>query len=78
MKKWGIFTTEKELKKMLRRVELAGFEVFEVRPLSIIEKLTYVVDDAHLYINNPHIIMFRTTEKKYNRFIRILRLKRMF
>lgn len=78
MEEWGIFTTEKELERMLRRVKLAGFEVFEVRPLSMIEKLTYVVDDARLYINNPHIIMFRTTEEKYNRFIRILRLKRMF
>ena len=78
MEEWGIFVTEKELKRMLRHVERARFEVFEVRPLSLIEKLTYVADDAHLYVNNPHIIMFRTTEEKYNRFIRIFRLSRMF
>lgn len=78
MKDWGIFTTKKELNRMLRRVERAGFEVFEVRPLSLIEKVTYVANDVDLYLGDPHIIMFRTTEEKYNRFIRIYNLTRMF
>lgn len=78
MEEWGIFTTEKELDKMLRRVTHAGFEVFEVRALSLMEKITYLANDPHLYINNPHIIMFKATEKEYKRFVRRRRLSIIF
>ncbi len=78
MEDWGIFTTEKELNKMLRRIIRAGFEVFEVRALSQAEKLIYVANDPHLYINNPHIIMFKATEKEYKQFVRRRRLSIIF
>lgn len=78
MEEWGIFTTEKELNKMLRRIKRAGFEIFEVRALSLAEKLTYLANDPRLYINNPHIIMFKATEKEYKRFVRRRRLSIIF
>lgn len=78
MEEWGIFTTKKELNKMLRRVKRAGFEIFEVRELSLVEKITYLANDPRLYINEPHIIMFRATEEEYHRFIRRRRLSIIF
>ena len=78
MERWGIFTTKGELDDMIERVNKAGFEIFEVRPLTFTEKMVYVQNDARLFVNEPQIIMFNTTKSKYKRFIRRNKLRGVF
>lgn len=77
LEKWGIFTTKGELNKMLKAVNDKGLDVFEVRALTFVEKLTYV-KDAITFVNEPHIIMFKATDEEYNSLIEELRLDPVF
>ena len=77
MKQWGIFTTKKELNKIKRKIEKNGLEIFEVRELTFIEKLTYV-NDPLLFVNEPHVIMFNATDEEYNTIIKKLKLTPVF
>jgi len=77
MKQWGIFATSKEVNKMKRKVEKNGLEIFEVRELTFVEKLTYI-NDLTMFVNDPHVIMFYATEEEYNSLIRKLKLTPVF
>ena len=77
MKQWGIFTTKSELNKIKRKVEKNGLEIFEVRELSYVEKLTYIKDPL-LFVNEPYIIMFNATEDEYKSLLRKLKLSTVF
>ena len=77
MKQWGIFTTKKQLNKTKRVVEKKGLDIFEVRELTYLEKLTYVKDPI-LFVNEPHIIMFNATEDEYKTVCKKLKLTPVF
>ena len=77
MKQWGIFATKKELNKVQKAVEKRGLEIFEVRELTFIEKLTYIKDPI-LLVNDPHVIMFNATENEYKTVCKKLKLNPVF
>ena len=67
-KAWGIFCNKDEVETMKAKLEKSGRDVFEVRPLTIIEKLTYVKDPI-LFTSEPYIIMFHATTLQYRWFM---------
>lgn len=70
MEKWGLFVTKDELDETMELIKQIGLEVFEVRKLTFVEKLTYVGNDLRLFLNSPHVIMFNATKEAYNNFIK--------
>lgn len=77
MKQWGIFAMKKELDKIMKIMDKHNIEVFEVRELNFVEKLTYI-KDAIMFVNDPHIIMFNATECEYKSLCRKLHLTPVF
>ena len=77
MEQWEIFTTKKELKHYIKVIQKKGIEIFEVRELTYIEKLTYISDPI-MFINKPHIIMFNATEEEYKTLLKELDLSPVF
>lgn len=67
-KAWGIFCKQDEVEVLSERLENADLDIFEVRPLTFVEKLTYVKDPG-LLINEPYVIMFHATTLQYRTFI---------
>lgn len=77
--RWGIFVMKDELDKMVERIKNEkGIEVFEVRPLTFIEKMVYIKNNPKLFVNEPHVIMFNATKLRYKIFIIKNRLKTVF
>ena len=61
MKKWALFTLEDEIEQTKETGKAAGREPFEVREVSLIEKLAYGIPvAAPLWI-----VMFEATEDEY-------------
>lgn len=77
MRQWGIFVMKKELDKIMKVMDKRKIEVFEVRELNYMEKLTYV-KDAILFVNEPHVIMFNATEREYKSLCKKLHLTPVF
>ena len=67
-KAWGIFCNKNEVETMKAKLEKFGRDIFEVRPLTVVEKLTYVKDPV-LLANEPYIIMFHATTLQYRWFL---------
>lgn len=65
---WGIFVIGKEAERIKEFIEKKGYEVFEVRELTMFEKLTYC-KDPFTFDNDPWIIMFRATRLQYKLLI---------
>lgn len=77
--RWGIFVMKDELDKMMERINNEkGLEIFEVRPLTFVEKMVYLKSNTTLFINEPHVIMFNATKLRYKTFIIKNRLKTVF
>lgn len=75
-KAWGIFCSKDEIETMSMRLEKYGRDIFEVRPLTMAERIAYVKDPM-LFINEPYIIMFHATTLQYRWFIFKNRLTRV-
>jgi hypothetical protein len=74
MKKWALFTLEDEIEQTKETVKAAGLEPFEVREVSLIEKLAYGIPvSAPLWI-----VMFEATEDEYNALIQKNELTKVF
>ena len=78
MKQWGVFVTKAELNNMIKKIQKFGYNIFEVRELTMMEKLTYINDDIVLATGHPHIIMFEATDRGYQRLLRKLNLVSVF
>ena len=71
MKQWGIFTTKDALNDTIKIIVNKGLEIFEVRKLTFIEKLTYLSsNDIELFMNEPYIVMFYATKYEYNELVK--------
>jgi N-dimethylarginine dimethylaminohydrolase len=77
LEKWGIFASEEEVDKMVELVKERNLEVFEVRKLTFIEKLTYIKDSS-LFLCDPYIIMFNATKREYKSLIKSVDLTPVF
>ena len=75
-KAWGLFCNKDEVETMSAKLEKSGLDIFEVRPLTMIEKFTYVKDPI-LFANEPHIVMFHATTLQYRLFMFRNRLTRV-
>lgn len=75
-KAWGIFCSKNEVEIMKGKLEKSGRDIFEIRPLTYMERMTYVKDPI-LFSNEPHIIMFHATTLQYRWFTFINRLTRV-
>lgn len=73
---WGIFCRRDEVETMSEKLERSGRDIFEVRPLTAVEKLAYVHDPI-LFANEPYIIMFHASTLQYRWFIFKNRLTRV-
>lgn len=69
MEMWGLFVTKNELNNTIRLVKREGLDVFEVRKLTFIEKLTYIGNDVRLFFGSPYVVMFNATKEEYENFI---------
>ena len=74
---WGVFCTEQELNKIEEVIRKKGLEIFEMRKLTMAEKVMYIKDPI-LFINEPHIIMFNATKWQYKSLVRKLKLNKVF
>lgn len=77
VKAWGIFCTANEVVNMKEALEKKGMDIFEVRPLTTVEKITYKIN-PYLLINEPHIVMFHATTLQYKWFLLKNRLTKVF
>ena len=77
MKQWGVFVTKKDLNDMIDKIRKLGYDIFEVRELTMMEKFTYV-NDVVLAAGNPHVIMFYATDFGYRKMLRKLKLVSVF
>lgn len=77
MEKWGIFVNKNEVDYTIEAIKERGLEVFEVRELNFMEKLTYVKDPA-LFVGEPWIVMFNATKREYKKLCRKLKLTVVF
>ena len=74
MKNWGLFTLEDEIEQTKETVKAAGLEPFEVREVSLIEKLVYgILVSAPLWI-----VRFEATEDEYNALVQKNELTKVF
>ena len=74
MKKWALFTLKDEIEQTKETVKAAGLEPFEVREVSLIEKLAYgILVSAPLWI-----VMFEATEDEYNALVQKNELTKVF
>ena len=74
MKKWALFTLEDEIEQTKETVKAAGLEPFEVREVSLIEKLDYGIPvSAPLWI-----VRFEATEDEYNALVQKNKLTKVF
>lgn len=78
MEKWGLFVTKEELDESVRLIEQAGFDIFEVRPLTFMEMLTYIGNDIRQCSKALHVIMFNATKEAYENFINNHECTRVF
>lgn len=76
-KQWGIFCIKEEVETIKEKLNKAELEIFEVRPLTVCEKIAYVKDPM-MYINDPYIVMFRATKWQYRKFLFNNRLAKVF
>ena len=77
-KAWGIFCSEHEVETIKKRLEKRRLDIFEVRPLTLIEKITYV-NHPNLYnCVEPYIVMFHATALEYKMFIFMNKLTKVF
>lgn len=65
---WGIFCNKDEVETLSKKLERFGRDIFEVRPLTIYERLAYVKDPV-LFANEPYIIMFHASTLQYRWFV---------
>ena len=63
-KTWGIFCKGNEIENVKEKLTKRGHDIFEVRPLTMSEKLTYIKDPI-LFANEPHVVMFHATTLQY-------------
>lgn len=78
MEQWGVFVAKHELNDMIDKIRKFGYSIFEVRELTMMEKCTYIYDDAILASSDPHIIMFNATKRGYHKLLRKLNLVSIF
>lgn len=75
-KPWGIFTLKNDVEWTVQQVKDAGLQVFEVRELTFLEKLTYC-KGANMAVD-MWIVMFYATEEEYNKLVEESDLTKVF
>lgn len=76
-KAWGVFCNRNEVETMSVKLKKAGLDIFEVRPLTMVERMTYLKYPTALLYSEPCIVMFHATTLQYRWFIFKNRLTRV-
>lgn len=66
-KAWGIICKENEVEDIEKALEKRNMDVFEVRPLSYMEMITYLKDICCR--DESYIVMFHATTLQYKWFL---------
>ncbi len=64
MEKWGIFALKSEVDEAKQLIESAGLEIFEVREVTMLEKIVYCPGMTDRTID-LWIVMFYATKDEY-------------
>lgn len=74
MDNWGIFAARCDVARIIRYLRIRDIDVYEVRKLDLIEKLTYSHFDPIVFVSDPYIIKFTASEKTYHKVVKKLKL----